>query len=126
MADRPAKAEGMNWVNPYLIVKDVKGTLDFYQRVFGFKTGVTMPDKEGNLMHAEMQHKDCVIMLGSEAPEQGQKSPKTLAGSPVSFYLYVDDVDNFFEKVKKDVPEVVNEPTTQYWGDRIAVKDEPA
>ena len=57
MAGRPAKAEGMQWVNSYLMVKDMKSALEFYEKVFGFEIRMTMPDKDGTLMHAEMQHK---------------------------------------------------------------------
>ena len=123
MADRPAKAEGMNWLTPYLTVKDLKAAIDYYEKTFGFKTTMTMPDKDGNLAHAEMQYRDCIMMLGSECPDAGSKSPTTLSGSPVAFYLYVDGVDAFYEKVKAAGAKVTREIADQFWGDRMfAVK----
>lgn len=118
MADRPPKAEGMQWLNPYMIVKDVKRTLEFYEKAFGFKTRMAMPDKDGNIMHAEMTYKDNVLMMGSESQEQNQLAPQTLKGSPVSFYLYVDSVDEFYNRVKKAGVATISEPTDQFWGDR--------
>ncbi|MEW6412454.1 MAG: VOC family protein [Candidatus Zixiibacteriota bacterium] len=118
MANRPPKSDGMQWLNPYMIVKDVKGSLEFYEKAFGFHTRMTMPDKEGNIMHAELTHKDGVLMLGSESPEQKMLAAKTLKGSPVSFYLYVDNVDDHFARAKKTGGEILSEPKEQFWGDR--------
>jgi uncharacterized glyoxalase superfamily protein PhnB len=69
-------------------------------------SGVThctfLADRDGNLTHAEMTHKDCTLMMGPESAEMGTKSPSTLSGSPVSFFLCVDDVDGFFHEAKAD------------------------
>ncbi len=118
MANRNPKSDGMGWLNPYMIVKDMKKSLDFYNKAFGFKTRLTLPDRDGNLMHAEMEYKDNVLMVGSESPEQKMLAARTLNGSPVSFYLYVDNVDDFFAKAQEAGGEVVSEPKDQFWGDR--------
>ena len=118
MGKRPPKVEGMQWLNPYMVVKDLKGTLDFYEKAFGFTTRLTMPDKEGNLIHAEMTHKDGVLMMGPESTEQHAVAAKTLKGSPVSFYIYVDNVDDIYTRAKKAGTEVIAEPKEQFWGDR--------
>jgi uncharacterized glyoxalase superfamily protein PhnB len=108
----------MGWLNPYMIVKDMKKSLEFYHQAFGFRTRLTLPDKEGNIMHAEMEYKDNVLMVGSEAPDQQMLAAATLKGSPVSFYLYVDNVDEFYKRAKAAGTEVVTEPKNQFWGDR--------
>ncbi len=125
MADRPAKAAGMHWVNPYVIVKDLKSALEFYEKVFGFEIRMTLPDKEGNPMHAEMQHKDSIVMMGVESPEGQVKSPGSLGGSSASFYVYVDNVDEFFVKIKGAVAKVHMEPADQFWGDRMCHVEDP-
>ncbi len=119
MSDRPAKPEGMGWVNAYIIVKDLKKSIEFYEKAFGFETRLTLPDEKGNFMHAEMTHKNTVIMMGTENLEQNSKSPKSLGGSPVSMFLYVDNVDEFFEKAKTAGASPHCEPTDQFWGDRM-------
>ena len=116
MSDRPVKSPEMNWVNPYLMVSDPQSALKFYEDAFGFKTNMTVPDKDGGVMHAEMQYHDCIIMLGAE--QSHWPSAKTLAGSPVSLYVYVDGVDDFFQRAKKAGAEIKSEPTTQFYGDR--------
>ncbi len=116
MSDQPVKAPEMNWVSPYLVVSDPKSAVKFYEEAFGFKTNFTMPDKSGGIMHAEMQYQDCVIMLGPENKEW--PSAKSLSGSPITLYVYVDGVDAFFERVKAAGAEIRQEPKTQFYGDR--------
>ena len=125
MSERPPKAKDMNWVNPYLVVKDMKNSLEFYEKVFGFEIHMTMPDKDGNLMHAELQHKDSIIMMGTESPGWETKSPGQLGGTTASFYVYVDNVDEFFAKIKGAVAKVHMEPADQFWGDRMCHVEDP-
>ncbi len=117
MTDRLPKAEGMSWLTPYLVVRDIKKSLEFYEKVFGFKINHTIPDKDGNLIHGDLTYRDCTIMLGPEVVEAGEKAPSTLSGSPVSFYLYVDNVDEFFETGREAGAEVIEGLKDQYWGD---------
>ncbi|MDF1544196.1 MAG: VOC family protein [bacterium] len=119
MSDRPARPDGMQWVNPYLVVKDLASATKFYDEAFGLKTRLMMPDEKGNPMHAELAHKDGVIMMGQEDEAQGGKSPSSLGGSPVSLYLYVEDVDAVFNKAKEKGAEVIMEPKEQFWGDKL-------
>ena len=117
MGDRNPKAEGMGWISSYITVKDVKKSLEFYKEAFNFETRMTMPDKEGNITHAEMGYKDCVIMMGPESKES--KSPNTLKGTPTGFYVYVENVDKQFEQAKNAGATIKMEPTDQFWGDRM-------
>ncbi len=50
-------------------------------------------DSSGRIGHAEIQIGDSHIMLADEFPEMGFRSPQAYGGSPVSIYLYVEDVD---------------------------------
>lgn len=118
MTDRPPKPEGMSWINSYMIVKDMKKSLAFYEQAFGFKTRMTLPDSEGNITHAEMEYKDNILMIGSESPDQKMLAARTLKGSPVSFYLYVDNIDEFYSRAQNAGTEVISKPTDQFWGDR--------
>ena len=125
MADRNPKSDGMSWLNPMIIVKDVKKSLDFYEKAFGFQTKMSIPDKDGNVMHAEMNYKDNVFMLGPASRKFKTKTPKTFKGTPVSFYLYVENVEKAFEQAKKAGAKVVTKPVTQFWGDRTGAVNCP-
>ena len=118
MAKRPPKHENTPWVIPTIVLKDVKGTMAFYEKAFEFKTRFSMPDKEGKIMHAEMAYKEQAIMMGPEYPDFNMHSVSKFKGSPVSFYLYTEDVDKFCKQAKAAGAKVVQEPTDQFWGDR--------
>ena len=118
MAKRPPRPEGMPWLTPSMVLKDVKGSMAFYEKVFGFKPGMTVPDKEGRIMHAEMTYKEQMIMMGPEFSDHGMYSVSKYKGSPVGFFLYTNDINDFFEKAKAAGATVVQEPTDQFWGDR--------
>jgi len=125
MSNRPPKPDGMSWINPYLIVKDVAKSIEFYEKAFGFETKLTIPGEDGSIIHAEIYHKNQIIMIGSESEEQNAKSPKTLGGTPVSLYLYVDDVNKFYDQAKAAGAVVKAEPSDQFWGDRMCAVECP-
>ncbi len=118
MSERNPKAEGMAWFNPHLTVKNVKGAIEFYEKAFGFKTRMTIPDKAGNVMHAELAYHDMVMMLGPECDEQNVKAPESLNGSPVALYIYVDKIEEFVANAEKAGAKITDPLTDQFWGDR--------
>lgn len=116
------KPADMNWVMPYLIVEDAEESMAFYRDVFGFEITLQVPDDHGNTCHFEMRHHDSVMMCGVMPAEQdGVLTPKQGGfKSPSSLYVYVDDVDAFFEKIKTDEHVMVLEaPADMFWGDRM-------
>src|SRR5579864_8496913 len=90
--------EGFHAVTPYLTVKDPGEAIDYYKRAFGARERVRMPTPDGKVAHAELQIADSIIMLGAECPEHGGVSPETLDGSPVGLALYVENVDEAFNR----------------------------
>ncbi len=117
--------EGFNTVSTYLIVKDAKKALDFYQKALGAEAGVHMPGPGGQgTMHAEMRIGNSTVMLTDENPQWEMKAPETLGGSPASLHLYVEDVDKAFKRAVDAGCEVVAPLMDAFWGDRYGkVKD---
>jgi PhnB protein len=110
----------MQLVNIYLHVKDAERAIEFYQKAFSFKPKVTMPGPDGKIMHAELTHGDCTVMLGPENLEMGAKAPSTVGGTPVTIYVYVKDVDALTRQARAAGGNVVREPADQFYGDRTA------
>jgi PhnB protein len=52
-----------------------------------------MPEPGGSIMHAKLRLGDSTTMLADEMPGMGSKSPATLGGSPIGFYVYVENFD---------------------------------
>ena len=57
-------------------------------------------------------------MLAEEFPEMNSLSPKTIGGSPVGLFLYVDDVDRIVSQAVAEGAKVLMEVEDQFWGDR--------
>ena len=86
--------EGYRTVTPMLMFKDTHTAIEFYKRAFGAQEHYAMPGPDGKgVMHAEVQIGNSIIMMGDEHPQQPCKSAETIGSSPVSFYLYVENVD---------------------------------
>ncbi len=116
---------GFHTITPYLIVRNCTKAIDFYKRALGAKEINRMPGPDGRLVHAELQLGDSRIFLSDEFPEMGGKSPETLSGSPVTLFLYVEDVDSFFKTATQAGGTGVEAPTDMFWGDRWATVKDP-
>ena len=118
--------EGYTTVTPMILFKDARKAIDFYQRAFGAKELMVMPGPDGRgVMHAELQIGTSIVMLGEENPQQPCKSAETFGGSPVSFYLYLDDVDAAFQTAVKAGATVQMPVAEMFWGDRIGTVQDP-
>lgn len=118
--------EGFHSVTPMFTFKDVRKAIDFYQRAFGAEELFVMPGPDGKgVMHAEIRIGDSIIMLGEEHPQESCRSAATLGGSPVSFYLYLEDVDVAFRVAVAAGAEVRMPVEEMFWGDRVGTVQDP-
>ena len=118
--------DGYHTITACIFFKDTKKAIEFYKKAFGAKEMMTMPGPNGKgIMHAEVKIGDSIIMMGDENPTKNSKSPETLGGSAVTFYLYVEDVDAAFKKAVSAGATSVMPIQDMFWGDRIgSVKDQ--
>lgn len=118
--------DGFNTVSTYLIVKDAKEALDFYQKALGAESGVHMPGPGGQgTMHAEMRIGNSTVMLTDENPAWEMKAPATLGGSPTSMHLYVEDADKAFQRAVDAGCKVTAPLMDAFWGDRYGKVMDP-
>jgi len=68
--------------------------------------------------YAQIALGDSQIMFSEECQEYGGKSPQTLGGSPVTLYVYVEDVDAFFERALAAGATELHPVRDQFYGDR--------
>ena len=125
MANVPYQPAGYHSVTPYLAVRDSVAAVDFYRRAFGAELvlKLTMPD--GKYAHAEIKIGDCHLMMAEESAEWGNTSPQTLGGSPVSFMIYVPDVDAAFARAIAAGCTQVRPVEDQFYGDRTGTLKDP-
>ena len=126
MAVKPIP-DGYPQVTPYLSIGGAADAIDFYVKVFGaterFRMPGDTPDKVG---HAELElPAGGLIMLSDEFPDMGSKSPKTIGGTPVTISLYVEDVDETFEKAVSAGATPIRPVENQFYGDRTGLFEDP-
>jgi len=125
MTSRPKPIpDGYHTATPYLIVNDAAQAIEFYKEAFGATELLRMAKPDGKIGHAEIRIGDSTIMLADEFPEMGARSPQSFGGSPVSIFLYVENVDAVFAQTVAAGAVVQRPVADQFYGDRMGgVKD---
>jgi PhnB protein len=125
MANVKPIPDGYPRVTPYLQVDGASAAIDFYTKVFGATERMRMPSPGGKVGHAELEIGDSLIMLADEFPEMGVLGPKTIGGTPVTISLYVEDVDDVFERAIAEGAISVRGVENQFYGDRAGQLEDP-
>jgi uncharacterized glyoxalase superfamily protein PhnB len=125
MAKVKAIPEGYHTVTPSVIVDDGASAIDFYKRAFGARELMRMPGPDGRIMHAEIQIGDSRVMLSDEMPEMDVRSPKAYNGTPVGFYVYVENVDAAWQRALDAGAKQVSPLADMFWGDRTGRLQDP-
>lgn len=115
--------QGYSTVTPSLVVTDAKKAIDFYKRALGATEREQFPGPDGKIMHAEIQIGTSIVMLSDEV--MGQRSAQSIGGSPVSFYLYVENCDTAFKKAISAGGKEIVPVTEMFWGDRMGAFEDP-
>jgi uncharacterized glyoxalase superfamily protein PhnB len=118
--------EGYHSLTPTFVFKDARKAIEFYKLAFGATEHYIMPGPGGRgVMHAEISIGDSIIMMGEENEQYQSKSAETLGNSPVSFYHYVEDVDQAFKHAVDAGAEVMMPVEEMFWGDRMGTVRDP-
>lgn len=111
-----------------LFYQDPKAAFRWLEDAFGFEPLFVLLDAEGNLGHSEMTFGNSVVMIGTEWSDD-HKSPKSVGGrntQTVHVQLGAgEDVDAHCERARKAGAEIVQEPDTQFYGDRTYRAKDP-
>lgn len=117
--------QGFHSVTPSFTFKDSMKALEFYKKAFGAKVLSVFPALSGKgVMHATMQIGDSILMMGDEMSPQC-KSAETLGGTPISLWIYTENVDAFFKKAIQAGATETMPVGDQFWGDRMGQLKDP-
>ena len=117
--------DGYHSVAPYLIVPHAEEAIEFYIKAFGASENMRLKMPDGSIGHAEIRIGNSIIMLSSANPEMGFRAPEHYGGSPVSIFLYVEDVDDFSSQAISAGVTEKQAPQDMFWGDRMAKLVDP-
>ncbi len=109
---------GYNTLSPAIIVKDANAAIEYYKKVFNAKEVHRLAGPDGKIMHAGLQVGNSTLMLCDANPAWNARDPKTLGGTPVGIYVYVENVDEVFARAIKEGGQVEMPVDNQFWGDR--------
>ncbi|MBU0485773.1 MAG: VOC family protein [Proteobacteria bacterium] len=108
---------GMPRITPYIYYSDMVKAIAWLTKAFGFRKKLILPIPGGKAMHAEMEIKNGVIMLGPNDMDNNNLSPGVLKGRSQSLYVYIDDIYGHFKNAKAAGAKIIAEPSDMIWGD---------
>jgi uncharacterized glyoxalase superfamily protein PhnB len=114
---------GFTTVTPSITLQDTAKAIEFYKKALGATEVMSMPGPDGRIMHAEIKIGDAHIMMNDEV--MGVRSAQSLGGSPISFYLYVEDADAAFRRAIAAGGKQIVPVTDMFWGDRMGNFEDP-
>jgi PhnB protein len=112
-------------VMPYLIVDGAGEAIEFYKSVFGAEERMRLEGPDGRIGHAELQIGEAVIMLADENPSMSIEGPKSVGGTPVTIYVYLEDADATFERAVQAGAKPLRAVEDQFYGDRSGQFEDP-
>lgn len=115
-----------NSLTSALCYRDPKAALDWLEKAYGFEPAMILTDKDGNVAHSEMRYGECLIMVGSEWSED-HKSPASIGGKNTqTVHVHIESgIDAHCERARKAGAVIVQEPETQFYGDRTYRAKDP-
>jgi PhnB protein len=127
MPDKATKAlEDFHTITPHLTVRGVSEAVKFYEKAFGAAELYRNLAPDGkSVMHVELMLGDSRLLLHDEFPEHGQVSPLGGQATGVVLHLYVDDVDDIYQRTVDAGATVVMPLQDCFWGDRYAIVVDP-
>jgi uncharacterized glyoxalase superfamily protein PhnB len=107
-------------------------SLEFYTKTLGFMTLDKLTRRNGKIAHASVGIDSSILML---SPIDSVRTPQTKKdlvenklGVGVRFHFVMTGarkLDEYFIEVKGKGIKIVNEPKTEFWGDRIFTVEDP-
>ena len=117
--------EGYHSLTPSIVVSDAAKALDFYKKAFGAVENGRFNTPDGKIAHAEMQIGDSRFMLSDDFSFSPNRTPEALGGTPVSLWVYTEDVDQLFNRAVQAGATVKFPLKDQFWGDRTGHLSDP-
>jgi uncharacterized glyoxalase superfamily protein PhnB len=116
----PNPPHDMPRITPHLFYDDVAAAIDWLVKAFGFTIRLRMTDKDGAVVHGDLEMAESLVMVGLASEGAGRESPQSLGGKVSQrLYVFVDDVDSHYQRALNAGAKVMGEPKEQFYGDRV-------
>lgn len=119
-------ATGAKGLSPYIVVRDARAAIAFYQHAFGAEEVFRLVDPlSGKIGHAELRLGRGLLMMSDEYPDFGALSPDSLGGSAVKLHLDVRDAHQVVEAARTAGATVLRKLEQQFHGCKQALLADP-
>jgi len=112
-------------LNVYITIKGCADAIEFYKKAFNATERLRLLMPDGKIAHAEIEMEGSLLMMADENVEWGNKSPQTIGGNPMTFSLYVTDVDQSFQKAIEAGASAIMPVRDEFYGDRAGQVMDP-
>lgn len=112
-------------LNAYITINGCSDAIEFYKKAFDATELGRLLMSDGTIGHAEIEIEGSLLMMADENLEWGNKSPLTIGGNPMTFGLYVEDVDSVFQKALDAGATVAMPIEDMFYGDRVGQVMDP-
>ncbi len=116
--------EGYHSVTPYLTCKNTAEAIEYYKSVFDATEIMRMTGPDGKIGHAELKIGDSHIMLADEFPGMNA-APTPGVKNACGIFLYLENVDDVFQRAVAAGANVDMPLDNQFWGDRYGKITDP-
>jgi PhnB protein len=125
--------KGWHSVTPFLCVKDAARAIEFYSKAFGATELQRIEEPDGKVNHALLKIGDSIVRLSDDSSRHvaewvakgWSRSPQSLGGTPVHFYVYVADSDAVFKRAIAAGAKAMEPVVDKEWGDRTGSLTDP-
>jgi PhnB protein len=115
--------DGYTGITPYLSILHASEAIEFYKQAFGAQEVMRLGGPDGRVGHAELKVNEARFMLGEPWDPAVAGAPRDF--SALGLYLYVDDVDAFFNQAVAAGAEALMPPQDMFYGDRSGSLRDP-
>lgn len=105
-------------LTPYIVVRDAKAAIEFYEKAFGAKTRSIADTPDGKIMNAQLEIGNSVLMLNDEFPDYGAVGPQPNERVHTTIHITSQNVDADWQRAVDAGAEITMPLADMFWGDR--------
>ena len=105
-------------VSVHIVVPDAAVAASWYENAFGAREQDRIPLPDGKVMSVQIALGESVVHVGSEFPDFGIVSPRTIGGTATVLQIETSDADALFARAVAAGAEVRHPLADQFWGER--------
>lgn len=115
----PNPPKGMHWITPHLYYLDIPAAITWLERVFGFIPGEKAVNSAGIIDYTEMSYRGDLIIISQHGRFPGAQSPVMSQCYSQHIHMYVDDIQQHYQRCLSAGARFLDEPAYIYWGDIV-------